>query len=139
MEVVLYDKRKHFPFIYGWWKEQLGETLYPELLPDSGAVVFDKDTPLYAAWIYLTNSKASFLAMAVSNPTVSKRRRAKAIGLATLFLEALAKRHGCKFIVGISGHPSLSRRMKRNGFKDMGEHFFGMKATAPELETYDRS
>jgi hypothetical protein len=103
-----------------WWEIWGWEAPVREFLPDNGTggfIVYDRDIPVCAGFIYTTNSKAAWVDWIISNPKYrEKPYRKTAINMLIDFLCKMAVNDGYKFIYALLKHSSLIQTYKDLGF-----------------------
>jgi hypothetical protein len=103
-----------------WWKDWKWEAPHKEFLPSDGTgglIVYDKDTPVCAGFIYLTNSKVAWVDWIISNKNYRKKpNRQQAIELLIHTLTNLCKRNGAKFSYALIKHKGLIDTYKTLGY-----------------------
>lgn len=97
--------------LVGWW-EQWGWTApQRDFLPDNGKggiIVYDDNTPVCAGFMYLTNSKVSWVDWIISNKEYTKKPdRQDAIKLLVSALTEICNKSGSKYIYALIKNDSL--------------------------------
>lgn len=97
--------------LVGWW-EQWGWTApQRDFLPDNGKggiIVYDDKTPVCAGFMYLTNSKVSWVDWIISNKEYTKKPdRQDAIKLLVSALTEICNKSGSKYIYALIKNDSL--------------------------------
>lgn len=97
--------------LVGWW-EQWGWTApQRDFLPDNGKggiIVYDDKTPVCAGFMYLTNSKVSWVDWIISNKEYTKKPdRKDAIKLLVSALTEICNKSGSKYIYALIKNDSL--------------------------------
>jgi len=107
-------------YLSKWWSDWEWETPSRDFLPDNGKgglMVLDNGTPICAGFIYLTNSKVSWVDWIISNKEYrEKPHRQNAIGLLIETLTNLAERNDSKFCYALIKHKSLQETYKKLGY-----------------------
>ena len=104
-----------------WWNDWGWETPPPkDFLPEDGQggiILFDGDTPVCAGFMYITNSKISWVDWIVSNKEYRKKpNRKKAIGLLIEELTLMCKDSGSKFVYSLMKSNNLVNHFLNNGY-----------------------
>ena len=106
--------------LVGWWKEWGWEAPPKDFLPNDGAggmIVFDDDTPICAGFLYMTNSKASWIDWIISSKTYTDREKRKyAISLLISTLTGLSKDMGNKYAYALIKHDNLIKTYQSLGY-----------------------
>lgn len=103
-----------------WWQDWSWTAPTKEFLPEDGVggmIVFDDDEPVCAGFLYLTNSKASWVDWIISSKTYRKKPERKlAIGILIESLTGISKELGYKFAYALIKHPSLIEVYQGQGY-----------------------
>lgn len=106
--------------LVGWWKEWGWDAPVRDFLPNNGtggAIVFDGDTPICAGYLYMTNSKASWIDWIISSKTYTDREKRKfAISLLIEQLTSLSKDLGNKYAYALIKHQNLIKTYEEHGY-----------------------
>jgi hypothetical protein len=88
-----------------WWKQWGWEAPLKDFLPNEGKggiIVFDEDVPVCAGFMYLTNSKVSWVDWIISNKKYTKKpQRKDAIKLLVSSLTNICKSTGSKYVYAL--------------------------------------
>lgn len=110
-----YDK-----ILLGWWKDWGWTAPTKDFLPDNGEggfIVFDDDTPICAGFVYVTNSKASWVDWIISSKTYNKKpERREAIKMLIDALTRLCESVGSKYCYALIKHQSLIKIYEEIGY-----------------------
>ena len=100
---------KDYEYINKWWEKQLFKPPGTLILPMDGfgGLIVEKEEPIAAAYIYLTNSKMGYIDNLISNPYYLRKDRFDII------LELI---QACELVATKSG----SRSVKMIGYRDGG-------------------
>lgn len=97
--------------LVGWWSSWGWSAPPIDFLPGNGKggiMVMDGDVPVCAGFMYLTNSKASWIDWIISNKSYTKRdERKAALKLLVDALTESSKAAGCKYAYALIKHKSL--------------------------------
>lgn len=106
--------------LIGWWKEWGWEAPAKDFLPNNGtggAIVFDGDIPICAGFLYMTNSKASWIDWIISSKTYTEReKRREAIKILIESLTNLSKDLGNKYAYALIKNESLIKTYENLGY-----------------------
>jgi hypothetical protein len=106
--------------LVGWWKQWGWEAPSRDFLPrdgSGGVIVFDGDIPICAGFLYITNSKASWIDWIISSKTYTDREKRKyAINLLIDQLTNLSKDLGNKYAYALIKHPNLIKTYEDLGY-----------------------
>jgi hypothetical protein len=87
--------------LVGWWKQWNWEPPKKDFLPEGGKggiIVYDGDIPIIAGFIYVTNSKVSWVDWIISNKEYRiKPKRAEAKKMLIESLTNICKESGSKY------------------------------------------
>ena len=104
-------KEEDYETICKWWKWwSKGKSLDKDLLPDDGkgGLIIEKNgQPVVCGFLYLTNSKTSFLGWIASNPEYKQKDRKKIIKLLIYNMEQFSKQLGYKYILTVCSNKHL--------------------------------
>lgn len=88
-----------------------------DFLPDVGMITFEGDTPINAAFLYITNSKVCWLEWVISNKNYKNRELRKfALNLLLETLINVAKNNEYKYIYTVLKHEGLAKAYIEQGF-----------------------
>ena len=97
--------------LVGWWKQWKWEPPQRDFLPNDGKggiIVYDKETPVCAGFMYLTNSKVAWVDWIISNKEYTKKpQRKDAIKLLVSSLTDICKKTGSKYSYALIKNQSL--------------------------------
>jgi hypothetical protein len=103
-----------------WWKDWRWTPPPKDFLPDNakgGFIVYDKDIPVCAGYIYVTNSKVGWCDWIISNIEYKDRKkRKKALSFLVNMLSHTLKLSGCKYGYALLKHDSLIKTYEENGY-----------------------
>jgi len=119
-----FDIRKLTPSDYDntlvdWWKEWGWEAPAKDFLPDDGEgglMVLDNDVPVCAGFIYITNSKVSWVDWIISNKNYKNKNKHQAVRLLVDRLTELCKKSGSKYAYALIKHEGLVETYKDLGY-----------------------
>ena len=105
--------------LVGWWKQWNWEPPAQDFLPDNGKggiIIYDGDTPICAGFIYITNSKVSWVDWIVSNKEYRiKDKRREAIRMLIESLTNICKSTGSKY-----GYALIKNKSLIKTYEDLG-------------------
>jgi hypothetical protein len=97
--------------LVGWWKDWNWEAPSRDFLPDDGkcgVMIMDGDIPVCAGFMYITNSKASWIDWIISNKNYRvKPNRREALKLLIASLTVMAEDSGSKYGYALIKNKSL--------------------------------
>jgi hypothetical protein len=103
-----------------WWKQWEWTAPQRDFLPDSGKggiIVYDDETPVCAGFMYLTNSKVSWVDWIISNKEYTKKpERQDAIKLLVSALTEICNKSGSKYIYALIKNNSLISTYEELGY-----------------------
>ena len=110
-----YDKT-----LLGWWNEWGWEAPTKDFLPDNGKgglIVLDGKTPVCAGFIYVTNSKVSWVDWIISNKNYRKYpERKDALKVLIESLTNVCKDLGSKYTYALLKHEGLIKTYEEFGY-----------------------
>jgi len=112
-------KESDWDTLVSWWKWWRWPEMNKDLLPSNGCgglMVYKGETPIAAGFLYLTNSKATWLDWIVSNPEYKESDRKESIELLISSLEDVARQQGYDIIISIARNKSLIETHKKLGY-----------------------
>ena len=102
-----------------WWKQWNWEAPKKDFLPDDGTggiIVYDGDTPIIAGFIYITNSRVSWVDWIISNKEYRiKPKRAEAKKMLIESLTNICKESGSKY-----GYALIKNQALIKTYQDLG-------------------
>ena len=103
-----------------WWRQWGWRAPMRDFLPENGVgglMVLDGETPVCAGFMYLTNSKVSWVDWIISNREYTDRGgRKEAIKLLVDSLTNLCKRSGAKYAYALIKNESLIKTYEDVGY-----------------------
>jgi len=107
--------------LVGWWKAWKWTPPLKDFLPENGTggiMVLDNDIPVCAGFVYMTNSKVSWVDYIVSSRSYSKKpQRQKALDLLIKTLTKICKDSGSKFSYALIKNKSLIKTYEKLGYR----------------------
>jgi hypothetical protein len=105
-----------------WWKDWRWTPPNRDFLPENGEggfIVYDKDVPVCAGYVYVTNSKVGWCDWIVSNfEYKDKVKRKEALDLLIGTLTNTLKLNGCKYSYALIKSKSLISTYVNNGYTE---------------------
>jgi hypothetical protein len=106
--------------LLGWWEDWGWVAPVKELLPQDGiggVIVYDEEEPVCAGFLYMTNSKVSWVEWVISNKNYRKKpQRKEAIVYLIKTLTNIAKTNGATFAYTVVKNKSLSAIYEQVGY-----------------------
>ena len=106
--------------LVGWWNDWGWEPPTRDFLPDDGAgglIVYDGDIPVCAGFLYITNSKASWVDWIISSKSYRKKpERSIALQMLIESLTNVAQKTGSKFAYALIKHNGLIEKYESLGY-----------------------
>jgi len=121
LQIREFNREEDYNLVSDWWKSHDVSVPPLEMLPKLGIVVYEKDSPLAALWLYLDNSTGvCFLEKAVTAPKLKMSAARDALMLGVAFLKGAAARmdYGVMFL---RTYPAMARFAKKLGFVSEGK------------------
>jgi hypothetical protein len=107
-------------FLLKWWSDWKWDAPTRDFLPSDGTggiVVYDGDTPICAGFMYITNSKVSWVDWIISNREYRvKPNRTQAISLLIDALTNICKNSGAKYVYALIKHKNLIDTYNKLGY-----------------------
>lgn len=118
METKLINLETDYEILKVWWAKHRWPCVAPRCLPEIGYMVWEKDVPCAAAFLYKTDSKICWMEWLVGNPDIYWARRAVAIGELITAINAKAKELGYEFIFSacMEDHTRYWHKLVGDGF-----------------------
>ena len=106
--------------LVGWWNDWKWTAPQQDFLPDNGTggfIVYDGEIPVCAGFIYVTNSKATWVDWIISNKNYTdKESRRLAIQLLIQSLTNIAISSGSKYIYALIKNQHLIKVYEEIGY-----------------------
>ena len=103
-----------------WWSQWGWTAPEKDFLPDNGKggyIIYDEDTPICAGFIYITNSRVSWIDWIISNKKYTERaKRREAISLLVDSLTNISKMSGSKYAYALIKNNSLIKTYEELGY-----------------------
>ena len=103
-----------------WWKDWKWTAPLKDFLPNNGKggfIVYDKEIPVCAGYIYVTNSKVGWCDWIVSNFEYKDRKKRKeALSFLVQVLTHTLKLSNCKYSYALLKSNSLIEVYEKNGY-----------------------
>ena len=103
-----------------WWSQWGWTAPEKDFLPDNGKggyIIYDEDTPICAGFIYITNSRVSWIDWIISNKKYTERaKRKEAISLLVDSLTNISKMSGSKYAYALIKNNSLIKTYEELGY-----------------------
>jgi hypothetical protein len=104
--------------LVNWWSDWNWTAPQKDFLPEQGMggmIVYDGEVPVCAGFIYMTNSKVSWVDWIVSNKNYREKRR-EAITLLIDSLTNISKNAGSKYAYALIKNNSLIKTYENLGY-----------------------
>lgn len=128
LKIRVLDEKDYDETLVKWWSDWGWTAPNKDFLPDDGKggfIVFDKETPICAGFLYVTNSKVAWVDWIISNKQYTDReKRDVALNLLIETLTNLGKGLGNKYAYALIKHPNLIVRYKQFGY-ELGDSYTG--------------
>jgi len=106
--------------LVGWWNDWKWTPPQQDFLPDNGTggfIVYDGEIPVCAGFVYVTNSKASWVDWIISNKNYTdKEGRRLALRLLIQSLTNISIRSGSKYIYALIKNQHLIKVYEEIGY-----------------------
>ena len=109
---------KDYEYIDKWWIEQGYDAISKEILPMQGlgGLIVEKEKPIAAAYLYLTNSKMGYIDNLISDPKYISKDRFDVIANLMAACKKMAEDVGCLDIWAITNNKGILKRCKKLGY-----------------------
>ena len=109
---------KDYEYIDKWWIEQGYDAISKEILPMQGlgGLIVEKEKPIAAAYLYLTNSKMGYIDNLISDPNYVSKDRFDVIANLMAACKKMAEDVGCLDIWAITNNKGILKRCKKLGY-----------------------
>jgi len=103
---------KDYECINKWWIEQGFDHLSLDILPMQGlgGLIVEKDKPIAAAYLYLTNSKMGYIDNLISDPKYISKDRFNIILELIITCKQMAKEVGCLDVWAVTNSNGIIKR-----------------------------
>ena len=107
-----------YEYINKWWVEQGFQPVGAEVLPMNGlgGLIVEKEKPIAAAYLYLTNSKMGYIDNLISDPKYISKDRFDVILELMEACKKMAEDVGCLDIWAITNNKGILKRCKTLGY-----------------------
>ena len=114
-----------YEFINRWWDEQGFVPLEKDILPMNGlgGIIIEKDKPIAAAYLYLTNSKVGYIDNLITDPKYVSKDRFDIILMLIQACEQMANDVGCLEIWAMTESEGIIQRCKALGYSTSERNF----------------
>ena len=105
--------------LVGWWKDWGFKPPSKDFLPENGIgglLVLDKEKPVCAGFIYMTNSKISWVNWIISNKKYQNKKRKGAITFLLKSLIDIAINNNSYYVFASNNNKSLVNKFAKLGF-----------------------
>ena len=109
---------KDYEYINKWWVEQGFQPVSVEVLPMNGlgGLIVEKEKPIAAAYLYLTNSKMGYIDNLISDPKYKSKDRFDVILELMAACKKMAEDVGCLDMWAITNNKGILKRCKTLGY-----------------------
>ena len=107
-----------YEYINKWWVEQGFQPVSVEVLPMNGlgGLIVEKEKPIAAAYLYLTNSKMGYIDNLISDPKYISKDRFDVILELMAACKKMAEDVGCLDMWAITNNRGILKRCKTLGY-----------------------
>lgn len=109
---------KDWEFIPSWWEAYKSEGFPKDFLPDNGlgGFIVQKEKPIAAMWLWMTNSKTAIPAVVVSDRNYKDSDRSDALQLLMNYTTDYAEELGYKYAFGWGKPGVLLEKYREAGY-----------------------
>jgi hypothetical protein len=124
-----------YEFINKWWVEQGFVALEKDILPMNGlgGLIIEKEKPIAAAYLYITNSKVGYIDNLITDPKYVSKDRFDIILMLIQACEQMANEVGCLEIWAMTENEGIIQRCKALGYNTSERSFARVFSTSPNL------
>lgn len=115
--IILDDDYK---LLCSWWKAWSFPCPPRECLPKNGLIVCDEEGPLYAGFLFFTDSNIAWMEWIVSNKEASPERKRGALDYLVFLFSEMAKGAGVRYVFTSTVRTEFVNSLRRCGF-DVGD------------------
>ena len=103
---------KDYEYINKWWVQQGFDPPGYDILPMNGmgGVIVEKEKPIAAAYVYLTNSRMGYIDNLISDPKYTSKDRFNVILELIAACKEMAKEVGCLDVWAITNSKGIVKR-----------------------------
>ena len=114
-----------YEYIDRWWVEQGFVALNKNILPMNGlgGIIIEKDKPIAAAYLYITNSKVGYIDNLITDPKYVSKDRFDIILRLIQACEKMANEVGCLEIWAMTKDKGIIQRCKALGYNTSKTNF----------------
>ena len=114
-----------YEYIDRWWVEQGFVALNKNILPMNGlgGIIIEKDKPIAAAYLYITNSKVGYIDNLITDPKYVSKDRFDIILMLIRACEQMANEVGCLEIWAMTESEGIIQRCKALGYSTSERSF----------------
>ena len=107
-----------YEYINKWWVEQGFQPVSVKVLPMNGlgGLIVEKEKPIAAAYLYLTNSKMGYIDNLISDPKYVSKDRFDVILELMAACKKMAEDVGCLDMWAITNNKGILKRCKTLGY-----------------------
>ena len=124
---------KDYEYINKWWEKQGFKPPGTQILPMDGfgGLIVEKEKPIAAAYVYLTNSKMGYIDNLISDPKYISKDRFNIILELIAACKEMAKEVGCLDVWAMSNNRGILQRCKALGYNVSERNYAMMSWNAP--------
>ena len=114
-----------YEFINKWWIQQGLNTLSKDVLPMNGlgGIIIEKDKPIAAAYLYITNSKIGYIDNLITDPKYVSKDRFDIILMLIRACAQMAEEVGCLKTWAMTESEGVLQRCKALGYSTSERNF----------------
>lgn len=117
MQLILFNKDKHYDQVKGWWEAHNWPPINADFLPNTGYIIESDGVNVVAGWLYITNSPFGIFEWVISNPKVEKAERREALDMLISAVNKLAVGMGVKCLYTSTEHEGFIGRLESHGYQ----------------------
>lgn len=123
MELIRFDKDKHYDIVKQWWDERTHAVIPKSSLSPYGLIVFNNGKPVCVSWIYLFHgSDMAQMAWLTTNPESGLKEKYVAVNKCIFGLTEFAKNNERKILTCFSNSSGLNKVLGKTGMGNAGNH-----------------
>lgn len=127
MHLTLFKPDEHYEMLSEWRKKRNLESMSIDGFPKTGLIVYEKEKPILASFLYDTDSYWIFIDGTISDPDTTREERNNAVDMVLDGLLELAKFKEKRIIATYISQKHIGKALKEHEFVKAGEAEFFMR------------
>lgn len=109
---------KYYPILMKWWQDWGFDPILPKMLSENGIMIFNKEEPICAGWLFKTDSNTAIVGWNISSKS---KNRVGCVEKLIEELENLAKNLGFELLNYPASNPNLRNKLEKKGYGDFAD------------------